>query len=189
MGVEENDLELEMLRANLQSATERIHELEDASSELGGEGIDVFRNWLQYIHKIGGSVTFPDKACNEDTCKAQAAISEIFASTGLALKGASDVPEVPEVQELFHGHAILQYISQENPQAATIPDFDEAIVGFQHRRDTGAVLVYSYARIVEITQKRMGGTRPEALENVDFNVMRMIPYMGRYAPVVVETVQ
>lgn len=44
--------------------------------------------WLEYIHNVAGAVKFPgDNGCDEDNCKAQVAIGEIFNSAQRAEDG------------------------------------------------------------------------------------------------------
>lgn len=47
----------------------------------------LLKNWLQYVHKVAGGVCLPDRGCDEDNCKAQIAIGEIFNATALAATG------------------------------------------------------------------------------------------------------
>ena len=60
------------------------------------------------------------------------------------------------------------------------PDYDEAIIGVT---EDGRV-VYDYDTMVESLQDRDGMTDQEAIEFIDFNTIRAIPYAGAHAPIV-----
>ena len=53
---------------------------------------------------------------------------------------------------------------------------DEALVGIRFKAD-GAHLLYSYYRLAEAYQADFKGTYEEALEFVDYNTVRALPYM------------
>lgn len=57
---------------------------------------------------------------------------------------------------------------------------DNAIVAVQQQR-----VVYDYSRLVEAFSEN-GMTHDEAVEWIDYNVLRAIPYMGKLAPIVME---
>lgn len=60
------------------------------------------------------------------------------------------------------------------------PDFDEAIVGVT---DEGRV-VYDYDKMVHCLRIADGMSEEEAIEFIEFNTMRALPYAGEYAPIV-----
>ena len=60
------------------------------------------------------------------------------------------------------------------------PDYDDAIVGVS---EDGRV-VYDYEKMVKCLVERDGMTDTEAIEFVDFNTIRAIPYAGEFAPIV-----
>ncbi len=82
---------------------------------------------------------------------------------------------------------VMEYVGSENPKAVKLDDLDDAIVGFADQMD-GPVLVYSYTKIVENIIERGDGTYEEAVEYVDYNVMRAIPYMGPHQPIILQPV-
>ncbi len=61
------------------------------------------------------------------------------------------------------------------------PDFDTAIVG---TTDDGRV-VYDYNKMVEHLSLYQSMTFGEAVEFIDCNTLRTIPYMGPNAPVII----
>lgn len=60
------------------------------------------------------------------------------------------------------------------------PDFDDAIIGIT---DDGSV-VYDYDKMVESLAKQDNITELEAIEFIDYNTLRTIPYIGEYAPII-----
>lgn len=62
-------------------------------------------------------------------------------------------------------------------------DYDTAILGYT---DDGR-LVYSYEKMVEWLVENDNMTSDDAVEWIDYNTIRAIPYMGEKAPVVVYT--
>lgn len=61
------------------------------------------------------------------------------------------------------------------------PDFVDAILGIS---DDGRV-VYSYSRMAESLMLKEQMTYEEAVEFIDYNTIRSIPYMGNNAPIIV----
>lgn len=61
------------------------------------------------------------------------------------------------------------------------PDYDEAIMGVTAGEDR---VVYSYTKMVECLMERDNMTADEAMEFIDYNTIRALPYM-QGAPVVV----
>ena len=60
------------------------------------------------------------------------------------------------------------------------PDFDDAIIGVT---DEGRV-VYDYDAMVRSLMKQDGITEEEAIEFIEFNTIRAIPYAGENAPII-----
>jgi len=69
-------------------------------------------------------------------------------------------------------------------------DFNKAIVGFDEKQNR---LIYSYEKIIDVHTEMFiekDETDPNvaydnAVEWVDFNTLRAIPYMGKYRPIIV----
>ena len=60
--------------------------------------------------------------------------------------------------------------------------FDPAIIGTEA---SSGRAVYGYSRLVRQLTKNHGMTYDEAVEFLDYNTMRAIPYMGEMAPIIV----
>ncbi len=60
------------------------------------------------------------------------------------------------------------------------PEYLSAVIG---RTEDGRV-IYSYEKMVESLMSDDGMDREEAMEFIDFNTVRAIPYMGEKAPVI-----
>lgn len=60
------------------------------------------------------------------------------------------------------------------------PDYDDAIIGVSHDDR----VIYSYDKMVECLVKADGMTEEEAMEFIDYNTIRAIPYAGELAPIV-----
>lgn len=61
------------------------------------------------------------------------------------------------------------------------PSFDNSIIGFT---DNGN-LVYDYNRMVAEFSEENGVTDFEAIEFIDYNTIRAIPYMGEQKPIII----
>ena len=57
---------------------------------------------------------------------------------------------------------------------------DDGIIGISH---DGRV-VYSYNRLIAAFMEHEGMTYEEAVEWIDYNTLRAIPYMGEFAPII-----
>lgn len=58
--------------------------------------------------------------------------------------------------------------------------YDEGIVG----NDQDGRLIYSYEKLAEALMKHDGMSYEEAIEWIDYNTLRAIPYMGEFAPII-----
>lgn len=85
---------------------------------------------------------------------------------GIALKTVKDVER-----------ALIEHAGSESDiEGAGIFDgLMPAVVGFTYDNR----VIYDYEKILEVFQERDGMTEEEAIEYVDFNVLRTLPYMGR----------
>lgn len=61
------------------------------------------------------------------------------------------------------------------------PDFDEAIIGVTH----DGKAVYDYDKMVYCLMKEDKINEEEAVDFIDYNTIRSLPYAGEYAPVIV----
>lgn len=64
------------------------------------------------------------------------------------------------------------------------PDFDEAIVGVTDESQ----VVYDYDKMVQILMDRDGMDETEAIEFIEYNTIRAIPYAGEHAPIVMSRI-
>ena len=77
---------------------------------------------------------------------------------------------------------ILELIPDETLAVMLEPEgMDSALIGYDESEDR---LVYSYKRLVAYFVKE-GMSEEEAVEWVDYNVIRGIAYMGENAPIVI----
>lgn len=60
------------------------------------------------------------------------------------------------------------------------PDYEDAIIGTSHDDR----VVYSFNKMVECLVKEDGMTEEEAIEFIEYNTLRAIPYFGPNAPIV-----
>lgn len=78
---------------------------------------------------------------------------------------------------------LTQYFDEHEVEGTgyfTEPSYVTAIVGMtQDER-----LVYDYDKMVEFLMRQDGVSNEEAIEFIDYNTIRSIPYMGEKAPVV-----
>lgn len=65
------------------------------------------------------------------------------------------------------------------------PDYDDAIVGVT---DEGNV-VYDFNKMVDCLVEHDGMTREEAVEFIEYNTIRAIPYAGECAPIVITLIE
>ena len=61
------------------------------------------------------------------------------------------------------------------------PEFDDGIIGVS----SDDCLVYSYSKLVEALMKHNGWEETDAIEWLDFNTIRSIPYIHGKAPIIV----
>ena len=61
------------------------------------------------------------------------------------------------------------------------PDYDSAIIGVSHDDR----VVYSFEKMVECLMNEDKMTEEEAIEFIEYNTIRAIPYFGPNAPIVV----
>ena len=60
------------------------------------------------------------------------------------------------------------------------PDFDDAIIGYT----TDGCVVYDYELMVISLMEEDGITEDEAVDFIDYNTIRSLPYAGEYAPII-----
>ena len=67
--------------------------------------------------------------------------------------------------------------------AIIFPDYDDALIG----STSDGRAVYDYDQIVKITAERDEITEEEAIEYVEYNVVRSLSYLGPLAPIIATT--
>lgn len=63
--------------------------------------------------------------------------------------------------------------------------YDDGIVGVT---DEGNV-VYSYEKLAEALMEHDGMTHEEAVEWLDYNTVRSVPYMGEFKPIIIYDIE
>tara|TARA_R110001592_G_scaffold142674_3_gene364896 strand:+ start:5451 stop:5783 length:333 start_codon:yes stop_codon:yes gene_type:complete len=68
-------------------------------------------------------------------------------------------------------------------------DFNKAVVGYDEKQNR---LIYDYEKIVEAIaesfldeERSLESAYNDALEWVNFNTLRSVPYMGKYRPIII----
>ena len=74
----------------------------------------------------------------------------------------------------------LEYLKETYPDAVLLDGLDDAITGV----DTDGHVVYSYQRCCDVLIRDEGMTEEEAMEWIEYNTIRSLPYMGANRPVV-----
>ena len=77
-------------------------------------------------------------------------------------------------REILNKHGYESSIVFENP------DYDSAIIG----TDTDGRVIYDYDKMVEHLVEVDNMSADEAIEFIDYNTIRAIPYAGRMAPII-----
>lgn len=77
-------------------------------------------------------------------------------------------------EELEEINENLVYLGEEPAK------YKDAIVGLSHDNNH---VIYSYNKLVECFQKIDGMSEEEAIDWIECNTIRAIPYMGEYAPI------
>jgi hypothetical protein len=72
----------------------------------------------------------------------------------------------------------LEYVAETYPNAIILDGLNDGIVGI----DIDGHVVYSYDKCVDCMIKQ-GMTDEDAMEWVDYNTIRAIPYMGENRPI------
>lgn len=77
---------------------------------------------------------------------------------------------------------LRQYLADTVPDAVLLegPEFDDGIIG----TTSDGRVAYSYSKLTESLGSRGGWTYEDAVEWLDYNTLRSLPYAGDHAPVV-----
>jgi hypothetical protein len=87
------------------------------------------------------------------------------------------------IEEYNKVDEIIQYVSEENPDALMFrdPDFYDAIIGYYYNEMDLPVLVYQYDKMIESLAAEYPDSedpRLDAIEWIDYNTIRTLPYMN-----------
>ena len=85
--------------------------------------------------------------------------------------------KMKDVEEL---RDFLEERGLENTTFFTNPDFISAVIGLT---DDGR-LIYDYEKMIEDLSKQDGIDEEGAMEFIDYNTIRTIPYMGSSSPII-----
>ena len=86
----------------------------------------------------------------------------------------------PEPEDNIDPREILCNAGYEDAVLFDGPDYDSAIIGVT---DEGQV-VYDFCKMIAQLQKEDGISREEAIEFIEYNTMRALPYAGELAPII-----
>jgi len=79
--------------------------------------------------------------------------------------------------------SLIEELSEICPEATTFDGLDEAIIALADN-GVGVIAVYDNNAMVKIIMKD-GMDEEEAQEYIDYNIVRSLPYMGDYKPVII----
>ena len=79
---------------------------------------------------------------------------------------------------------VLCDLGYEDAMVFKNPDYEEAILGVTYDGN----VVYDFDLMVNHLMKYDGMTEMDAVEFIDQDVMRVIPYMGEYPPIIMYTI-
>ena len=65
------------------------------------------------------------------------------------------------------------------------PDYEDAVIGVTEDRR----IVYDFGKMVEYLVDKEGWSDINAIEWIEYNVIRSIPYMGENAPIIVYSLE
>jgi hypothetical protein len=87
------------------------------------------------------------------------------------------------IEEYNKVDEIIQYVSEENPDALMFrdPDFYDAIIGYYYNEMDLPVLVYQYDKMIESLAAEYPDSEDphlDAIEWIDYNTIRTLPYMN-----------
>jgi hypothetical protein len=78
----------------------------------------------------------------------------------------------------------LEWLAEANPEAIILDDCEDAFIGTTEYKGAPPVAVYDYEKLIDIHMKN-GMEYEVAMDFVEYNTMRAIPYMGEHQPIVV----
>ena len=88
---------------------------------------------------------------------------------------------------------VLEFLEEENPEAVLFenPSFEKALIGYTENNLGNLVAVYDYNEMIDsLTEEYSTDSEDpytDAIEWIEYNSMRSLPYMGDNAPVIIYT--
>ena len=80
---------------------------------------------------------------------------------------------------------ILNQIELENSIVFENPDYDSAIIGYD---DVSHRIIYDYELMVESLMNEAHLTYEDAVDFIEYNTIRSLPYLGENAPIVMRSI-
>lgn len=87
---------------------------------------------------------------------------------------------------------ILEYVHENNPDATMFvnPDFRDAIIGYTENNEGLPVLVYDFNLMCDLlaeeyAQEDIEDPDVAAIEFIEYNTLRTLPYMGNGRPIII----
>ena len=86
---------------------------------------------------------------------------------------------------------VLEFLEEENPEAAIFenPSFEKALIGYTENNLGNYVAVYDYNLMIESLSEEYSNESEDpitdAIDWVEYNTMRSLPYMGENAPIII----
>ena len=77
----------------------------------------------------------------------------------------------------------FEYIKERYPESYVMDGFDDAIIGVDCCTEK---IVYSLEKMISVLMKRDNMEHDEAMEYIDYNCVRAIPYYGEKSPIIVD---
>ena len=81
---------------------------------------------------------------------------------------------------------LLNELGLENFKVFKYPDYDSAIIGYDANDSR---IVYDYESMAEHLMNVDGMTYEEAIEFIEYNTLRFIPYVGSNAPIIMQSIK
>lgn len=78
----------------------------------------------------------------------------------------------------------LSYIGCEDAPHFVNPDYEDAVIGATH----DGRIVYDFDKMVDCLMNEEGWSDIDAIEWIEYNVVRSIPYMGDDAPIIMYSI-
>lgn len=66
------------------------------------------------------------------------------------------------------------------------PDYEDAIIGFDYQNER---IIYDFDKMVEHLMKQDNMEYEDAIDFIEYNTIRALPYMGKKAPIVMKNIQ